>query len=70
MEPNESRDRIIANVRINNARKDIGAQISLMAIATGMTIINLCEYLVATEGATPEVEKVLASMHRFYRTSK
>ena len=69
MKNDAARDQIIANVRLNNARKDVGAQISLMAIATGMTIINLCEYLVATEGATPEVEKVLASMHRFYRTS-
>lgn len=61
-----TRNRIIANVRTNNSHKDAQGQIGLMAIATGLSIIDLCKYLIEEEGPSEAVEKVLASMKRFY----
>ncbi len=63
---NETRNRIIANVRTFNPNKDASAQISLMAMATGLSILGMCEYLLEVEGPNEAVEKVRKRMKEFY----
>ncbi len=68
MSPLETNLLTIANVRLFNPHKSVSAQIGLMAMATGMTLVNMCTFLLENEGPNEEVEAFRARMREFYGT--